>query len=345
MKIILVITGIFVAVVIGVAFLFVKKQEEATDNSMLTKYAANPLFRQGTVNGWDFQPGDPFVMQDGGKYKMWFGANEEARRITQVGYAESPDGITWTIHPEPVVRAGSQRTYDATVVETPTVVKDIDGTYHIWYGSVNKFGGDGDEAVYRISHAISRDGVQWTKNSDNPVLRPADLFANHWTSWGVLEPKVIKEGNEFRMWFVGLNAEAPEYKTVRYRLGYATSADGSRWIMREEPLLEFCTGELGSSRIYNSAFDVVKISDRYEFFYLGGDCPDVHAISRDGISWTKQDIEGKILAPGPAGSWDDGIVSSPSVLVDGQKLRMWYSGAHITFLSKFVMGVGLAEER
>lgn len=49
------------------------------------------------------------------------------------------------------------------------------------------------------------------------------------------------------------------------------------------------------------------------------------ATSSDGTVWTRFG-NAPVLAPGPAGSWDDAEVGSPCVLDDGGTLRMWYTG-------------------
>jgi len=280
-------------------------------------YPVNPAMSEGRIGNWRYQPSDPLVMKDGEVYKMWFGANDEEQSITQIGYAESRDGIAWEIHPEPVLRPGSKTVYDATVVETPTVVKAPDGTYHMWYSSVNKFGGNGDEAIYRIGHATSPNGINWTKDPNNPVIRPGDFSQNEWNSWGVLEPTVIQEDGIFKMWFDGLVVDAPDYKTAHHRLGYATSKDGSEWKVNKDSILELCTGPL--NKILNSAFFVLHRGDIYELWYMGGECPDVYATSKDGIHWEKQ--QGIILSAGRA----DQIVSSPTIIVEDGKYKMWYS--------------------
>lgn len=208
----------------------------------------------------------------------------------------------------------------------------------MWYSSVNKFGGDGDEAIYRIGHATSRDGVRWTKDRNNPVIRPGDFSKNEWNSWGVLEPTVIQEDRIFKMWFDGLVADAPDYKTARHRLGYATSKDGSEWEVNKDPILELCAGPV--DKVLNSAFFVLRSGDTYKLWYMGGDCPDVYATSKDGVGWEKQ--QGIILPTGTAGQWDSWIVSSPTVIFDEGKYKMWYSGAKIDSSGRWYHAIGFA---
>ena len=77
----------------------------------------------------------------------------------------------------------------------------------------------------------------------------------------------------------------------------------------------------------NSAFFVLYNGKNYELFYLGGDVPDVYATSPEGLKWEKR--ETTILSKGKTGQWDSWIISSPTVILDEGKYKMWYSGAKI----------------
>lgn len=342
-------SSILIIVVILTLLLFteVRKSEELVGkacqictSSNWVKYSQNPLISQGKTKSWDHGRGDPFVMRDGTLYKMWFGANNEKAGITQVGYAESYDGIKWNMHSNPVLTPGTIKTHDATVVETPIVIKD-ETEYHMWYSSVNKFGGDGDESIYRIGHAVSQDGINWKKDANNPVVRPeGNYLEGNWSSWGVLEPTVIKEDGIYKMWFMGISAKPPDYKTIHYEIGYATSVDGSEWQpYSNNPVLEIYKGPY-ENKVINSAFFVLNDGKKYRLFYFGGDVPDIVADSKDGINWKKH--EKTILPNGEAGSWDSWIVSSPTIIFDEGKYKMWYSGGRIDENFNFHFGIGHA---
>jgi len=333
----LIFVTIFVIIINGCA-----SQKEQISKFNWVKYSGNPIIYEGKKGEWNQMMGDPFVMRDESMYKMWFGANmpiDEKKSLTQVGYAESKDGIKWGIHPEPVLRVGARETYDATVVETPTVVKDETG-YHMWYSSVNKFGGDGDEGIYRIGHATSNNGINWTKDKNNPVIKAGDLTKGEWNSWASVDPTVIKEDGIFKMWFIGITYNPPNYETMSYGIGYATSADGSNWeLYSNNPVLEVYNGPY-ENKVINSAFFVLNNEKYYELWYFGGNALDIYATSSDGIKWQKH--EGTFLPKGPAGSWDSWVVSSPTVLLNGSKYKMWYSGAKIDENYTMHFGIGYA---
>lgn len=74
----------------------------STDGIHWTKYAGNPVLATGWGGGSALQP---TVILEGGTYKMWF--RHTVGGQISIGYAESPDGIHWTVHPSnPVLTPG-----------------------------------------------------------------------------------------------------------------------------------------------------------------------------------------------------------------------------------------------
>jgi hypothetical protein len=67
-----------------------------------TKDPGNPVLSAGWDGGTPLQPS---VLLENGTYKMWFRHTLGAQ--TSIGYAESPDGIHWTVLPvNPVLTPG-----------------------------------------------------------------------------------------------------------------------------------------------------------------------------------------------------------------------------------------------
>jgi len=130
------------------------------DGSAWTKYEGNPVLEVGPPGSWDDRQVRPAsVILDGETYKMWysgFGAS------SGIGYAESPDGIDWTKHPEPVLgRLSYPGGWDKFPAD-PSVV--FDGSlYHMWYAGRST----GD---WMIGYAFSTDGIGWSRHRGNPVV-------------------------------------------------------------------------------------------------------------------------------------------------------------------------------
>ena len=118
------------------------------------RYGNNPLLRpQGT--GWESRNTyNPGVLFDQGKFRMLYRA--QGKPITsREGYAESPDGVSFTRNPEPLI--------DATEpFETKYGCEDgrffkLEGTYYTFYTGNSPKGG------IVLCEATSADGLTWKK--------------------------------------------------------------------------------------------------------------------------------------------------------------------------------------
>jgi predicted GH43/DUF377 family glycosyl hydrolase len=134
----------------------------SSDGVSWTKYPSNPVLDLGLPGAWDdTSVFSPSVMYRGGEYHMWFTARDDDPSVANyaIGYATSPDGLTWTKHASnPVLTTSSPWAFDDKWVFDPNVLHD--GTqYRMWYS-----GRCSDAFCYdRIGHATSPDGVIWTK--------------------------------------------------------------------------------------------------------------------------------------------------------------------------------------
>ena len=96
------------------------------------------------------------------------------------------------------------------------------------------------------------------------------------------------------------------------------------------------TGGPGTWDNGQAFFPSVLYRDSTYIMWYGGD-DNTHkfrtgrATSPDGITWQKDPLN-PVLSLGPKGAWDDFEVWLPSVLYDGNRYRMWYSGANNCFL-------------
>ncbi len=115
----------------------------------------NPVFTPGSSGEWDdYSLWQACILYDSSTYHMWYGGHDGT--TTRIGYATSPDGITWTRYAgNPVLDVGEPGSWEDDGLGSPYVM--FDGSiYHMWYG-----GGDG--TYTRIGYATSPDRVTWTK--------------------------------------------------------------------------------------------------------------------------------------------------------------------------------------
>lgn len=120
----------------------------AEDTLHVIKYATS-------INGIDWQrtgtvcvnPKDkgeyaivkPFVMKENGAYKMWY--SYRGVNSYKVGFAESPDGITWTRRDERVGITTSPGGWDSEMICYPHIFDHHDKRYMVYNG--NGFGKTG----------------------------------------------------------------------------------------------------------------------------------------------------------------------------------------------------------
>jgi len=114
-----------------------------------------------------------------------------------VGYATSPDGVTWTRVTGTYVMNVTSGDWDDTHVWNPSVVS-IDTGYLMAYqgytGSYNEIG-----------LAYSSDGVNWFKSEDNPLPKGT---SGEWDDYHNREPSLDWDGVDLRLWYAGCSSSS-----------------------------------------------------------------------------------------------------------------------------------------
>lgn len=170
------------------------------DGTTWTKYTSNPVL---DLSGDNSTINQRTVLFIDGKYKMWFGVNNNNEK-QNIYYAYSTDGKAWTtptvlFNPLP----GSwEENYNAS----PNV-EYINGTYVMYYE------GNGNGSC-SIGRATSPDGITWTKYGNNPVLTggPGTCYGG---------PNVVYQNGQYTMYY---HANFPNNN-----INIATSLDGINW--------------------------------------------------------------------------------------------------------------------
>jgi hypothetical protein len=114
-------------------------------------------------------------------------------------------------------------------VVTPYVIIE-DGIWKMWYCGCTGWCIEKGitEPRYQIKYAESSDGINWTRESVVCIQYKHDKEAN-------TRPYVIKENGIYRMWYCYRSIS--DYRIDReksYRIGYAESPDGIKWIRKDD---------------------------------------------------------------------------------------------------------------
>lgn len=170
-------------------------------------------------------------VNSGDRWHLWFTSVASTGR--RIGYASSVDGITWERVPYGTwaLELGVGGDWDDSAVEAPTVYRDAEGGWHMWYA-----GSSGNE-VYRIGYATATQAegqdvstLIWTRHLVNGQTTPVLLNSfDWWDAYSITQPDVVWVGDRYRMWYEGS-------RNGEHRIGLAESLDGSHWFKVFEPL-------------------------------------------------------------------------------------------------------------
>jgi predicted GH43/DUF377 family glycosyl hydrolase len=160
--------------------------------------------------GWEDEINRPIVLKRDDGYHLWY--TGQAAGHSAIGYATSPDGLTWTRRSgRPVLQA--DQPWEKVAVMCPHVVWDeAMQLFRMWYSAGEQMEPDA------IGYATSPDGLRWTKHTENPVFRPDPASA--WERHKVTAAQVIPEGDGFVMFYIGFRDEQ------HAQIGLARSPDG-----------------------------------------------------------------------------------------------------------------------
>ncbi len=171
---------------------------------------------------WVRQGSDPILSLSGSEFGMMhhggaiqddmyytyysLGSTRGGVTATRIYLATSPDGLTWTPNPDPVISPGPAGSYDSYDVFAPIVLVE-EGMFKMWYTAMRS------NYTTTIAYATSPDGIVWTKYEGNPVLEEI----------GAWYPAVLNVNDAYMMWysFAGSDGIGSIY--------LATSPDGLAW--------------------------------------------------------------------------------------------------------------------
>jgi beta-1,2-mannobiose phosphorylase / 1,2-beta-oligomannan phosphorylase len=90
-----------------------------------------------TANTWDAYTTDaPMVIREKGQYKMWYASFLSPTSPGYLGYATSPDGISWTKYSGNPVMAPGKAAWEVAGPYCCSIIP-VPGGYRMWYGGVD----------------------------------------------------------------------------------------------------------------------------------------------------------------------------------------------------------------
>jgi predicted GH43/DUF377 family glycosyl hydrolase len=221
----------------------------------------------------------------------------------------------------PVLEHGEEGSWDYGGPILVSVVEAPSGFYMYYAGAAS-----GDGEAYQLGLATSADGISWTKHEDNPIL-PATGLEGHWAEHATNTPWAIYDDGLFRLWYGGRQTQV-EDTDPSLTIGYATSTDGVTFTEYEgNPVLQH-DNENEEWEGQSVSHPSVLIRDGvYELFYATGAHTVGHAISYDGIEWTKY-CHNPIMEP-VRETWEQTVIKTPKVYFNGDYYEATYAGGEM----------------
>lgn len=203
--------------------------------------------------------------------------------------------------------------WDAVTVSMPAWVS--------WAGQALLFyAGAGEDGVYGLGLAREQAG-QWVKDPAAPLLTAPTTGAQpgDWDYESQNTPDAVVVGDELRLYYNGRDDVAQTLS-----IGVATSVDGRTFTPHPDNPVLPGGGVAGSFQSGAVAHPAVLLREGLtELWYATGTLQLGYALSADGVEFERW-CKGPVFE-GP-GTWDAGEVKAPSVVWDGERYWMAWSG-------------------
>lgn len=280
-----------------------------------------PVLARGPAGTWD--SGDvlnPSVLREATGYLNLYSGYDG--KTWRTGLAVSPDGLAWTkqgqiLGPDPATEP------DDYIAANGAAIRFRETLFYFYQSGRNP----------QIRLATQSAPNSWTRRG---VVLESGPFES-WDERGVADPYAFEAAGKLYLYYLGMD------RARRQRLGVAVSENGFVWEkLRANPVLEL--GEHG-------AFDQNGLGEpavwaargSYWMLYTGRAHDERRALgiarSRDGVQWQKLDA----VLRGDQG-WDSQVVCDPTVLVEGNRVRVWYGGGDVPRPDENIHGqIGYAE--
>lgn len=322
-------TAFFLLILLGAC-----TKDEPTSEKIEFKKRSQPVW-EGV-----FTAADPSVIRDGDTLRMYYSSLvvSPTEKLVIAG-AKSKDGINWipsnnVIGNESVALDINSGSWD-NHLEAVTVLKQGNETWMYYCGYPEEADVTGTiVAEGEIGLAISSDNKAFTRSFSDPILTLGST--NSKDANALFSPTIIKEGNTYYMLYVGYCIEncSPAFIGI---LG-ATSPDGKIWTKLTQPIISGTDFDLEWASVIKEPA-LVKGPDGVFYLFISGD-------KFIGVARSNNILGPYEVYPDPIlkidYDWESTSVIAPSVLIENNKVRMWYMGVVVSGTSAD-FAIGYAE--
>lgn len=285
------------------------------DNLIAAQISMPNLYRDISRRGRPFSK-DPTVIFFEGKYMMYYtipDGTKPGQNGWHIGIATSEDLDKW----EKAGEVLPAEEYEKNGLCAPNA-KVVNGEVHLFYQTY----GNGPKDA--ICHAVSKDGLKFTRNETNPIFAPT----GDWNVGRAIDADVFVKGDSAYLFWA---TRDPDYKQQLLGVSIAPVSDGFKrhsWKqISNEPLLK---PELDWEMNCIEAASVFENQGKYYMFYAGAFNYEGQqiglAVSDDLIHWTRtSDLP--VLPKGNENEWNSWESGHPGVFIGphGEKW-LFYQG-------------------
>ncbi len=266
---------------------------------------------------------DPSVIFFAGKYWMYYSLGPWVNNVQPpqnlpadtwtVGIASSTDLVNWTKVGELLPHGDYGNGFIEKGLAAPCA-RVLDGRVQLFYQS---YGGGPKDA---ICHAVSTDGVNFTRDQSNPIYHPT----GSWTVGRAIDADVFPVGDKLMLYFA---TRDQNYKIQKIGVASAPLAsDFARDQWKPESIGSILLPELDWEKDCIEAPSVIEHQGKLFMFYAGAYNNEPQQIgvakSSDGINWQRLFTQ-PFLPNGTKGSWNESESGHPGIFADPQTGRTW----------------------
>jgi len=250
------------------------------------------------------------------RFRIFFSTRDRENRAS-IGWVEIDIRKPLTVlakSAEPVLTPGAVGAFDDSGVSLASVV-GTEGAAFLYYTGWNL----GVTVPWRnsIGLAVSRDALHFERFSPAPVLD-----RNRVDPYSLSYPFVMREPNQWRMWYGSNLRWGPHQSDMDHVIKYATGNGAAEW----HPTGEVCIGIETPGEYAFSRPCVVRDGSLWRMWYsFRGEAYRIgYAESHNGVQWTRRDAEAGIDVA--ESGWDSESIEYPWVFDHHGSRYMLYNG-------------------
>ena len=278
---------------------------------------------------------NPFVVRIGDEYRLYYsGGDSHGKQRICLATAPVSDLGRFTRHGA-LFDNGKADSFDAMWCVLPCVHR-FGGKWHLYYTG-NDGKGNGLQTFWGIGLATSDDGLHFEKFSADPIItgdQTREFPKNKGIAGGgtILEDRQPDGSLRYRMYYtLAVGTKNKDVKVDQEKhCAVCHSADGIRWT--DHRLILSPRRDVSNEDIAVAAPFVWRDGPLYRMLYCGigtrwGYYSISEAVSEDGYAWhCGKGDENLSLTPNPDCEWEKQMVEYPSVVREGNRLRLFYCG-------------------